>query len=158
MKSLYLCAGIISAFIAAATSAHAKEFKDWSTFEKDGRCWASTEPNFSSSSIKRGKPYLSIQNFPEEGVEGSVSIVSGTKETAAADITIDVDGKKYDALPFENAAFTASGKPEAKLISSMLRGRELRVTWKMPSGQEETDIYSLMGFSAAKREIDRACR
>jgi len=157
MKMNPFAVAVFIAPLLAAWAATAAEHKDWETFEKDGKCWAATAPTFTSGAANRNA-YLSITNFPEEGVKGSVAIVSGTDETAKADVVIDVDGATFSALPFGNAAFTASGNPEAKLISAMLRGRELRVTWNMPSGEKETDIYSLMGFSAAKNAIDSACR
>lgn len=147
-------AAIAAGLPAAAQNIH----EDWKSFSRDGRCWASTAPQESTGSIPgRTAPYLSILNHPGEGVRGSVSVVAGYDKAGIGEASLEVDGKKFDVLPFGNAAFAASGKPEAALIAAMRRGTELKVTWTSEVGETATDRYSLAGFTASKIDIDSAC-
>lgn len=155
IAGLAAAASIAASLPAAAQAVHG----DWESFRKDGRCWAATAPVSSEGTIpERSGPYLSIQNYPAEGVRGSVVIVAGFEDAGLGDAYVEVDGVKFEVLPYGNSAFTASGKPEAALIAAMRRGTELKVTWTTKSGQAATDRYSLAGFTASKNDIDSGCR
>lgn len=149
----------LAASCIAMAPASAGTNGSWESFSKDGRCWAAALPASSTGSIPgRASPYLSIQNQPAEGVKGSVALVAGYPKAGESGVVVAVDGEAFDVLPFGGAAFTASGKPEAKLIAAMRHGKELSVTWTDPSGASATDLYSLAGFSASKDVIDADCR
>ena len=157
-KSILGLAAAAAAALHSLPSAAQTLHGDWESFAKDGRCWASTAPQSSSGSIPgRSGAYLSIQNHPDEGVRGSVSVVAGFKASEEGEVMLEVDGETFEALPFGGAAFTASGKPEAQLIAAMRRGKELTVTWTDPAGGSATDRYSLIGFGSAKGDIDGRC-
>jgi|HigsolmetaAR206D_1030411.scaffolds.fasta_scaffold00531_4 Invasion associated locus B (IalB) protein. len=151
--------GTVIAASAVSLPASAGIHGKWESRETGGKCWAATTPVSSTGAASgRGPAYLSIQNHPSEGVRGSVAVVSGTKETAKGDVAVEVDGARFEMLPFDDAAFARSGAPEAALIAAMRKGREMTVTWTLPSGQRVIDRYSLDGFSAAKAAIDRNCQ
>lgn len=150
----------LAVLAATATLAHAETSgSDWKTFQKEGKCWAAIGPVQSEGSIAgREGQFLSIQNHPSEGVRGSVAIVSGFASAGEGSVKVTVDNEGFEVLPFGNAAFAASGKPEAALIAAMRRGHELAVTWTTEEGETATDRYSLSGFAASKSSIDAACR
>lgn len=155
IATLAALASIVFSLPAAAQAVHG----DWESFQKDGKCWASTVPAGSEGSVsRRSAPYLSIQNHPAEGVRGSVLISAGFEEAGLGEAKVEVDGKSFEVLPYGGAAFAASGKPEAALIAAMRRGAELKVTWTSKSGETATDRYSLAGFTASKNDIDSICR
>lgn len=158
MKNLILgMAAAAAAFVAIPASAQGVH-DDWESFNKDGRCWAATAPKESAGNIAgRTAPFLSIQNHPAEGVRGSVIVSAGFAAAGEGEVKLEVDGQAFEALPFGDVAFTASGKPEAELIAAMRRGKELSVTWTDSNGSFATDRYSLIGFVAAKRAIDDRC-
>lgn len=151
---------IALAAIAAATAfPAAAQDSAWHTYSKDGKCWASSAPVRSEGGIaNRSGQFLSIQNAPSEGVRGSVAMVSGFAASGEGSVTAAVDGETFEVLPFGDAAFAGSGKPEAELVAAMRRGREMTVTWTADGGGTATDVYSLEGFSAAKAETDASCR
>lgn len=151
-----------AAFLAMALSAGAATAEEaatgWESKSEDGRCWAISSPTSSEGGIAgRSGPYVSIQNVPSEDVRGSVAFVSGTDATAEGEAKVLVDGQSFEVLPFKDAAFAGSGKPEAALVGAMRRGHDLVVTWTTKDGSTATDRYSLAGFSAAKSAVD-ACK
>lgn len=156
-KTLLIFAAItvLSANSSWAASTHA----DWDAQNEEGRCWASTHPKSINGEIAgRQDQYLSIINYPSEGVRNSIAVVAGYQGAGEGEATFTIDGKDYEALPYGNAAFAASGTPEAELIAAMRRGKEFAVKWTSKDGQTSTDTYSLIGFNDAKSAIDRDCR
>lgn len=157
MKKTALYLAMMTLMPAAA--ALAETHGDWTTHKEDGRCWASTFPRLTEGNINgRQDPFLSITNFPSEGVASSIAVVAGYDGAGEGKAVFSVDSKEYDALPYGNAAFTASGKPEAELISAMRRGKEFTVQWTSKAGEVSSDTYSLMGFIDAQSTIDKECR
>jgi len=155
--------GLLSATIAAAacaaTMSAATAAEGWSVKSANGRCWAISQPkSLSQPGIERGAAYAAVQNSTTDAIRGSFSAVSGTQETAKGDVTLEVDGKSFEVLPFGDAAFVKSGAPETALIAAMKRGSNLKVTWKLSSGEVMSDTYALSGFAAAKEKIDKDCR
>jgi len=131
----------------------------WESRSTDGKCWAASQPvGATGNAGGRGPAYVSIQNHPSEGVRGSIAVVSGNPDSGKGEVTLEVDGSKFDVLPYGDAAFSRSGAPEASLIAAMRKGRELKVTWALPSGDTVVDTYSMEGFASAKSEIDQKCR
>lgn len=151
--ALVLCA----ASAALASPATAGTFGKWETRSASSRCWAYTQPIAPSGDVARGQPYLSIQNHKPENIRGSIAVISGVKDSAKGEVSLSVDGKSFEMLPFGDAAFARTGAPETALIAAMRSGKELTVTWSLPSGAKVIDRYGMDGFSAAKADIDN-CR
>lgn len=153
--------GVAAALIVTMTGiAHAKtQHTDWMADRKaDGKCIAFSSPQSSDGSINgRNAPYITVMNSPKEGIRGAISFVSGSELTGKGDVRIAVDGQEFEVLPFKNAAFSASGKPEASVLSAMKKGHSLTIVWSTNDGQSVTDTYSLTGFSAAHAAIEN-CR
>jgi hypothetical protein len=155
--------GSLSALIVAAgcgfSASQASALDGWTAKSANGRCFAISQPRSASQgSVSRGVAYASVQNSTTDGIRGSFSAVSGTTESSKGEVSLDVDGKTFEVLPFGEAAFVKTGAPETALLAAMKRGTALKVTWKLPSGQTVTDTYPLNGFAAAKEKIDRDCR
>ncbi len=154
MKTLISAAAF--GLLATAFSAHAAtRHDDWSTTKQDdGKCIALASPTSTDGSIEREMPYVTVMNSPKEGIRGAISMVSGTEATGEGDAKVDVDGKEFEVLPFKNAAFSASGQPEAALLAAMRKGRTLSIAWSDKNGNKATDHYSLKGFASAQDDIE----
>lgn len=152
-------AGILALVLAASTAQAETVHGSWKSHEEGGKCHAAATPSASDGVIEgRGQAYVAIQNNPAEGVRGSVAFVSGSESTGDGDVTVSVDGKSFEVLPFKDSAFAASGRPEAALVAAMRRGHELKIEWALKDGSKLTDTYDLTGFTAAKQAIDAQCR
>jgi len=153
--------GLAAALLIAMTGiAHAKtQHTDWMSDKKsDGRCVAFSSPQSNDGVINgRSAPYITVMNSPKEGIRGAISFVSGSESTGLEAVKVAIDGKEFEVLPFKGAAFAASGKPEAAVLSAMRKGHSLAITWTTNDGQSVTDTYSLAGFSAAHTAIEN-CR
>ena len=55
-------------------------------------------------------------------------------------------------------AFAENAKLDERLITAMKRGSTLTVKGVSSRGTKTTDIYSLKGFTAAYKAINKACR
>ncbi|MTH95477.1 hypothetical protein [Roseibium sp. RKSG952] len=155
MKAL---AAAIALTLCSSAAAFAETHKDWETVIEDGRCWAFTKPTVTNGEIEERKNgQVTILNQPKEDTRGAILIEAG-HDANLWDVDVVVDGKRFDFLPFESTAFIQSGKPEGRVISAMRRGESMTVTWRTPNAGMITETFSLMGFSAAKAEIDRKCR
>lgn len=154
MKSVYI--GVAITLLTAIGASAANSHGDWTAAkQKDGRCVAMTTPSNSVGGINgRNAPYVAVMNSPAEGIRGAVSLVSGSDKTGGGTVKIDIDGKNFDALPFRDAAFVGSGKPEADLIASMQKSERLTVRWATKDGESVADTYSLKGFGDAYKEIE----
>lgn len=135
----------------------AEVFDAWSVDKADGRCTAWTK-TVSTAGESRPDAYLSIVNVPGEGVKNSVAFVYGKHGAGKAQASATVDGKAFELLTFDTAAFAASGAPEAELIAAMRRGAQVDITWSEADGSLSKDSYSLKGFTAANSKIDSDCR
>lgn len=146
------------AFIGFPSLASAAEvFDNWNVEKADGRCTAWTTPISIDGEVRDGA-YLSIVNVPGEGVKNSVAFVFGKPGAGKAQASASVDGKVFELLTFDTAAFAASGTPEADLISAMRRGSEAAVNWTEADGSISKDTYSLKGFTSARTKINSDCR
>nr|WP_250807758.1 invasion associated locus B family protein [Neorhizobium tomejilense] len=156
MKKLMLATCV--ALLGATGLANAAEvFEDWSVEKTDGRCTAWTKP-VSAAGEARPEAYLSIVNIPGEGIKNSVAFAFGKHGAGKAHAAATVDGKAFELLTFDTAAFAASGSPEAELISAMRRGGQVEVNWSEADGSISKDVYSLKGFTSARNKIDQDCR
>jgi hypothetical protein len=153
--------GIAAALLIAMTGiSHAKtQHTDWVTDKKsDGRCIAFSSPTSNDGAITgRNGPYITVMNSPKEGIRGAISFVSGSQLTGMGEVKVAVDGEAFEVLPFKDAAFAASGKPEAAVLAAMRKGQFLTINWNTNDGQSVIDTYSLAGFSAAHSAIEN-CR
>lgn len=149
----------IAAVAAIAVSASHADAQGWAVKSANGKCWTISQPqSLAQRGVERGPAYAAVQNSPADGVRGSFSAISGTGESAKGGATLEVDGKSFEVLPFDDAVFVKSGAPENALLAAMKKGSELKVVWNLPSGKTVTDTYSLNGFTSAKEKIDRDCR
>lgn len=151
-------AAAIALTLSASATAFAETHKDWTTVIEEGRCWAYSTPKMTNGEIDGRKPgQVTILNQPGEDTRGAIFIEAG-HDTIDWDVDVNVDGTSFNFLPFKSSAFIQSGKPEARVIAAMKRGENMTVTWRTPDAGMISETFSMMGFTAAKAEIDRKCR
>ncbi|MGH0003747.1 hypothetical protein ACQU0X_27030 [Pseudovibrio ascidiaceicola] len=151
------CSGVALCGLIAVSSAQAEAFQDWNVAFKDGKCWAYT---FSSNSSNlTGNTQLSVLYAPSDEVAGSISIKTAADDITNWDMSLKVDGKKYDVLfPFAQTAFIGSGQPQKVISNAMRRGRAMEIQWTAPNSQSGTDRFSLMGYTSALKHAESLCR
>jgi hypothetical protein len=58
----------------------------------------------------------------------------------------------------DNRAWSSDVAMDDSLVKAMVRGSKMLVVGVSSRGTKTTDTYSLSGFTATKKLIDRACR
>lgn len=149
----------------------------WAVFvESEPReCWLISEPVPGASLHQRdGKPVevdrgehtqLSVSFLPDENISGQVSFTGGSYLfDADADSYVIVDDKRYQ-LVILNDEGTSSDRgwahplieEEEALVKDMRNGIEAKVTTTSKRGTVSTDLFSLLGFTAAFKLAEDRC-
>ncbi len=146
----------------AAGPASIGRFDDWeaATLNEGGQkvCYAFTRATASSPAVQgRGEVVLVVTHRGRSRDEVAVRAgytyparaePAGTVEAAAGNIS----------LAFFTAADAAFARDRAAAVAAFERGRARRLVGPGPRGGGVTDLFSLRGFTAARRAINEACK
>jgi hypothetical protein len=137
-------------------------FDDWeaATLTEGGQkvCYAFTRAAASNPRIEnRGEVVLVLTHRGRSRDE--VAVRAGYTYPANAEPagTVEASGGNT-TLAFFTAADAAFVRDRAAAVTAFERGRSLRLSGPGPRGGAVTDIFSLRGFTAARRAISEACR
>ena len=157
----------LSAFGPAAARTDAPKVessKNWSVHAPKNTpirtCFASTAPidtKSSKSGIKRGKAFLIVATFPEQGVKAQVAVTLGFPANAKKAITLKVDNKTYKMFADGEEAWLDSPEDDAAAVAAMRAGAKAWVTATSTRGTKITDEYSLVGFTKAEKRSRELC-
>jgi len=137
-------------------------FEDWEavTLSERGQkvCYAFTRAAASSPAVQgRGEVVLIVTHRGRSRDE--VAVRAGYTYPANAEPagTVEAAGGNI-ALAFFAAGEAAFARDRAAAVAAFERGRALRLAGPGPRGGTVTDMFSLRGFTAARRAINEACR
>lgn len=137
-------------------------FEDWeaATLTERGQkvCYAFTRAAASNPAVQgRGEVVLIVTHRGRSRDE--VAVRAGYTYPANAEPagTVEAAGGNI-ALAFFAAGEAAFARDRAAAVAAFERGRSLRLAGPGPRGGTVTDMFSLRGFSAARRAINEACR
>lgn len=88
---------------------------------------------------------------------GVVSSVAGYRFEEGRDVIFSIDGKTYNLFSVDTRAWATKPEQDRALVKSMKRGSKLKITGISSRGNKTVDTYSLKGFTAAMKKIDKAC-
>jgi hypothetical protein len=137
-------------------------FDDWeaATLTEGGQkvCYAFTRAAASNPRIEnRGEVVLVLTHRGRSRDE--VAVRAGYTYPAKAEPAGTVEASGGNAtLAFFTAGDAAFVRDRAAAVAAFERGRSLRLSGPGPRGGAVTDIFSLRGFTAARRAISEACR
>ena len=150
-------------FTAPAFAKTIGEHGDWiaTKVTEGGKplCYMSSAPTKSEGKYKkRGAIYATITHRPAEKSTGVVSFQAGYTLKKDAPVTVTIDGKKTFKLFSQGEfAWTTEGSDDQAMVKAMRAGSKLVVKGTSARGTLTTDRYSLSGFSAALKAINKAC-
>jgi len=160
---MVLAAGLfaVSAFPAVAQDWFGT-FDDWSAFqyaEGGGKvCYVSSSPlDMSPKNVRRGDVFMQVVHNTDDETRNVVSIIAGYAYEENSVPLADIDGAKFRLFTDGDAAWNPSTDQDGAMIASMIRGSRLVVTGVSARGTQTTDVYSLLGFTAAHAAITEAC-
>lgn len=159
-------------FVAAlwtTTAAHAQKLDElgghgkWTAYSfKDGGkkvCYMASAPVKQQGKYKqRGQPYALVTNRPATKSKGEVNFVAGYTFKKDAPVKVIVDRKSFELFTTDDRAWSPDAASDSNLVKAMIRGSKMVVKGVSSRDTKTTDSYSLSGFTATKKLIDRACK
>jgi hypothetical protein len=134
----------------------------WSAYDYRGRsglvCYLIGDPRKTEPArIRRKPPMAMVTHRPGEKVFNVVSFVEGYPLKKGSDVSLDIDGKKFDMFTDGDTAWSRTSETDKAIVEAMAKGRTAVVTGIPEKGPPTVDTYSLSGFSRALALIDKAC-
>ena len=138
--------------------------RDWTAYRSDSgdkrTCFVSSEPKSSKGDYKkenRGDFRVYVTHGPAHDVTNEVSIKAGYDHKEQSIVKYTIDGKKFSLFTLKDRAWAETPELDSKIVSAMKAGNKLLVSGTSSRGTDTEDTYSLFGFTAALKLIDKAC-
>lgn len=136
--------------------------RDWDAFVvtegKTKSCYMRAAPGKTEpEGAKRGEIYLFITHRPASKVVNEVSVIVGYTFKPASGATLSIGKAKFALFTEGDGAWVEKPADEARAVSAMKLGDRMTVIGTSARGTKTTDTYSLAGFSAALKTINKAC-
>ncbi len=138
-------------------------FRDWEafTFTEKGRkiCYMVSAPKSSQpKNVKRGDIYFMVTHRPAEKVRDEISVYAGYPYRKGVNATARIGGASFELITQGENAWTPDVATDKRMVRAMIKGKSMIVRGISQRGTTTTDRYSLLGFTAAHKAIDKACK
>jgi len=136
--------------------------RDWDAFVvtegKTKSCYMRAAPGKSEpAGAKRGEVYLFVTHRPASKVANEISVIVGYPFKPGSSATLSIGKQNFALFTEGDGAWVEKPADEARVIAAMKQGDRLTVSGTSARGTKTTDTYSLAGFSAALKTINKAC-
>lgn len=138
-------------------------YQDWQSYllvEGNRRtCYMASAPQKKEpANVKRGNNILLfVTHRPADKEQNVVNIHVGYTLNANRDVQVKIGDKSFDLFTKGETAWTRADKDDKAMVQEMMKGSTLTVSGESDRGTKTVDTYSLKGFSAAYKEINKAC-
>jgi hypothetical protein len=135
---------------------------DWKayTFKKGDAtvCYMASAPQKSAGDYTRRDPaFVLVTNDPTTDGRGEVSFVAGYPHKEGSTVNVAIGGKTFELFTSNDKAWTQGPEDDRDMVQAMINGADMIVKGVSSRGTETTDTYSLIGFTATKKVIDKTC-
>ena len=135
-------------------------YKKWTaaTYEVNGNlaCNMWSEPEKSVGKYtRRGKVYAFVTHFPSERITAQISLDMGYP-IGIPEVSVSI-GKQSFVFDADGEQAYARVADTKKLLDAMRRGSSMLIKSRSTRGTDTRDSFSLIGFTAALKQIDRSC-
>jgi len=141
-----------------------KSFKDWSVHvigKKNKRiCYIHGVPKILSKigkSKRRDATYIQVTHRIENKVRNEVSITAGYVYKKETEAKVNISGKNFLLFTDGGTAWAKDARNDSALVAAMRAGAKMVITGISSRGTVTKDHYSLAGFTAAHRGINKSC-
>ena len=139
-----------------------KTYRDWDSYllesEAGKVCYIASEPLESKPEVAaRGQAWVLVTHRAGADITDEVGIIAGYDYQVGTPVTAIIDTKKYDLFTKADGAWLRTPEEEAKMVFAMKKGKRMTIVGSTRNGITTTDKYSLLGFTAAHREISKVC-
>ncbi|MFQ5562954.1 MAG: invasion associated locus B family protein [Parvularculaceae bacterium] len=159
-----LAAGPLAPFGAGAAEPTAiATYRDWNVFvreiEGDKICFAATDAKDKSpKSVNHGDVFFLVATWKSGAAKNQPSLMTGYNLKDEPEPTVRIGSDKWEMYVSGMEAFIESPGEEARLITAMRRGSDMRISAVSTRGTATSYVMSLLGVSAALDRVAKACR
>jgi len=137
-------------------------FGEWEAFHQGkGRkkvCYVASIPKKSKGKYKkRGDIQAFVAHHPNVKVLNEVSFNAGYTYRKGSEVKVVIGKKSFSLFTKDDTAWARDKKTDFALVHAMERGADLVVKGVSSRGTRTTDIYSLKGFTAAYKAMNKVC-
>lgn len=173
LKSFFIGSGFAAYFLVFGLSlnqVHAKGvkavniFKGWSVHvigKKNKKiCYIHGVPKKLSKigkSKRRDATYIQVTHRVENKVRNEVSITAGYVYKKESEAKVNISGQNFLLFTNGGTAWAKDARDDSALVAAMRAGTKMVVTGISSRGTVTKDHYSLAGFTAAHRGINKSC-
>ncbi|MDP9839527.1 invasion protein IalB [Neorhizobium huautlense] len=149
---------LLSVAAAQAQPARVKQFDAWGvySYESGGRkhCYALSVPTSSQpASVNHGDNFFIVA--PQGSGAVMPQAIMGYDLRSTSDVTVSIDGNRFDMQPKDNAAWVRNKDREPAMVTAMRGGASMSLSATSARGTNTQYSYSLSGVTAALNEANR---
>ena len=138
-------------------------FQDWIAYQtsQGGKriCYiVSTPKKDEGYYTKRGDILTMVTHRPASKSFNVVSIHAGYKYKKGSTAEVAIGGANFTLFTNAKTAWANDTADDKALVKNMRAGAKMIIRAKSWKGTETKDTYSLLGFTAALRAINKACK
>ena len=151
-----------SPVVAGADSTSLGTFKQWTalTFPDDGgiSCMMWSQPEEREVSMEgRGDAFLFVTHRSSPREFDAVTLDNGYAFGEGTEVRVSIGKQEFVLATNGSSAWTLDAADNERMVKAMRAGYRMRVQGTSVGGKRTSDIYSLLGFTAAHEAIDEAC-
>ncbi len=160
--------GVSALFLVPAASAASPTkvgtYKDWKVYTHDiggdTICFALAKPKSQSpKSVNHGDVFFMVASWKSGVATQQPSLMAGYDLRSRPEPTVRIGGSdKWKMFVSQTEGFIEQASAEKRLVSSMRRGSNMRVTAVSQRGTQTNYTFSLLGISAALERASKACK
>lgn len=121
-------------------------------------CYMASEPTKAEGNYtRRGDVFALVTHRPSEDSLDVVSIVAGYPYKENSDANVRIGSTSFDMFTHGERAWNRDAATDKTMVQAMIKGASLIVKGTSGRGTLTTDTYSLSGFTAAHKDITKAC-
>ncbi len=138
-------------------------FQDWTAYQttQGGKriCYMAGAPKKDEGNYsKRGDILTIVTHRPASKSFNVVSIHAGYKYKKGSTAEVVIGGARFTLFTNAETAWANDSADDKALVKNMRAGSKMVIRGRSWRGTETKDTYSLLGFTAAMRAINKACK
>ena len=157
-------AGVFAAspVVAGADSTSLGTFKQWTalSFPDEGgvSCMMWSQPEEIRVSMDgRSDAYVFVTHRTSPREFDAVTLDNGYAFGEGTEVRVSIDEQEFVLATNGSGAWTLDATDNAKMVEAMRAGYRMTIEGTSAGGIRTSDVYSLLGFTAAHEAIDEAC-
>ena len=163
VRFLVWIAAVMASLSAGAAGKDLGTFKAWRAHafaESAARvCSMWSQPSSAVGNYtRRGEIFAFVTHRPKDKTRNKVSFEMGYDFKPSTLLQVKIGKQSFELVTSGSTAWSEQAKTSVSLVKAMKAGQSMVVVGVSKRGTKTTDTYSLVGFTAAHRAINRACK